>query len=334
MPPNVADTEPKVEELEYNLEDLDLKKLVREKGFYGVHPEIYYPPLKPYEHKDPGHLADPKLDSLISNAEKVFDVTPHIGTEIHGIQLNNLTDQQKNDLALLVARRGVVFFRDQKITPKQSLELGRYFDRTAADGWHSDVSHELQPSSLAFLKIDTLPPVGGDTLWASAYEAYDRLSPAWQKFIEGLEAVHSGDVQRETARVTGYPLRREAPDNVHPVVRVHPVTGWKALNVQRVFTRRIVGFTRRESDAVLNFLYNHIETGIDFQVRFRWTEDAIAVWDNRVTFHAAVPDYRGLGNGGIRHGYRVTPTGERPYYDPNGKSRRQALEEEQAAATK
>ena len=85
--------------------------------------------MEPYEHKDPGHLADPKLGSLLTNAEKVFDVTPHIGTEVHGLQLNKLTDQQKNDLALLVARRGVVFFRDQKITPKESLELGRYYGK-------------------------------------------------------------------------------------------------------------------------------------------------------------------------------------------------------------
>lgn len=155
------------------------------------------------------------------------------------------------------------------------------------------------------MKIDTLPAVGGDTLWASGYTAYDRLSPAWQKFLEGLEAVHSGDVHRETARITGYPLRREAPDNVHPVVRTHPLTGWKSLYVQRGFTRSIVGFTRRESDAVLEFLFNHIESGHDFQVRFKWQEDSIAVWDNRATYHTAINDY--FGNG-IRHGFRITPT--------------------------
>ncbi|KAI8141371.1 hypothetical protein BJV82DRAFT_518399, partial [Fennellomyces sp. T-0311] len=312
-------------------------------------------------HKDPGKLADPKKESILKAASKVFDVTPHIGTEVHGIQLSQLTEQQKNDLALLVAERGVVFFRNQDISPKQALDLGKHYgplhihnigghppnapeiltiqldeknfakyreaygNKTASDGWHSDISYELQPSSLAFLKIDTLPPVGGDTLWASGYEAYDRLSAPWKKFVEGLEAVHSGDVHRETARVTGYPLRRESPDNVHPVVRVHPVTGWKSLNVQRGFTRRIVGFTRRESDAVLEFLYNHIETGIDFQVRFRWTEDAVAVWDNRVTYHAAIPDYLGQGT---RHGFRITPTGEKPYFDPKAKSRREALAEQ------
>ena len=144
--------------------------------------------------------------------------------------------------------------------------------------------------------------------------------------MEGLEAVHSGDVHRETARVTGQPLRREAPDNVHPVIRTHPVTGWKSLFVNRGFTRRIVGFTRRESDAVLNFLYDHIETGIDFQVRFKWTEDTVAIWDNRVTYHNPVYDY--FGGKGLRHGYRVSPSAERPYFDPKSKSRREALAEE------
>ncbi|CDH49348.1 taurine catabolism dioxygenase [Lichtheimia corymbifera JMRC:FSU:9682] len=166
--------------------------------------------------------------------------------------------------------------------------------------------------------------------WRPRPSAYDRLSPAWQKFVEGLEAVHSGDVHRETARITGYPLRREAPDNVHPVVRTHPVTGWKSLYVQRGFTRRIVGFTKRESDAVLEFLFNHIESGHDFQVRFRWQEDSIAVWDNRATYHTAINDY--FGNG-IRHGFRITPTAERPYFDPNSKSRQQVLDEK-ASVTK
>ncbi|KAJ8660201.1 hypothetical protein O0I10_004060 [Lichtheimia ornata] len=366
MPPNTEDTKVDDELSRITLEELDLKKLVRERGFYGVHPDVYYPPLEPFEHKDPGHLADPTKAALLNAATKVIDVTPNIGTEIHGIQLSQLSEQQKNDLALLVAERGVVFFRSQDLTAKQALEFGRHFGplhvhnvgphppnapeiltiqvdhenpkvreryalRSAGDGWHNDISYELQPAGLTFLKIDTLPKVGGDTLWASAYTAYDRLSPAWQKFVEGLEAVHSGDVHRETARITGYPLRREAPDNVHPIVRTHPLTGWKSLYVQRGFTRRIVGFTKRESDAVLEFLFNHIESGHDFQVRFRWQEDSIAVWDNRATYHTAINDY--FGNG-IRHGFRVTPTAERPYFDPNSKSRQQVLDEKASVAKK
>lgn len=88
---------------------------------------IQYPKLPEFEHKDAGHRADPKKSSLYDNATKIFDLTPNIGTEIHGIQLSKLTNQQKDDLALLIAERGVVFFRDQDINPYQGRELGAYY---------------------------------------------------------------------------------------------------------------------------------------------------------------------------------------------------------------
>lgn len=140
------------------------------------------------------------------------------------------------------------------------------------------MSYERQPPGLTLLKVDLLPPVGGDTLWASGYAAYDRLSPAWKKFVEGLYAVHSGAEQVEEAHRAGHVSRRKTYKSIHPVVRTHPVTGWKALYVQPGFTRHIVGMTKRESKAVLDFLFNHIEAGHDFQVRFKWTEDTVAVW--------------------------------------------------------
>ena len=90
---------------------------------------MQYPPLEAFEHNDPGKLGDPKKASLFENAEKVINLTPSIGTEIHGIQLSQLNDQQKNDLALLAAERGVVFFRDQDIDAYQGVELGKYFGR-------------------------------------------------------------------------------------------------------------------------------------------------------------------------------------------------------------
>lgn len=158
-------------------------------------------------------------------------------------------------------------------TPRQLFN-----DRSAGDGWHSDVSYELQPPGVTFLKIDLLPPVGGDTLWASGYAAYNRLSPQYQKFVETLFAVHSGEQQVEEAQEAGHTVRRKKYVHVHPVVRTHPVTGWKALYVQPGFTRRIVGVPQRESDSILKYLFNVIEQGVDFQVRFKWTEDTVAVW--------------------------------------------------------
>lgn len=151
MPPS---TNTSIESVSEQFQKLNLKQLAREQGSYQIFPKTsvsfpnntlriqnrddsndslfffaQYPPLEYFEHHDVGKLADPKKASLYDNAKTVFDLTPTIGTEIHGIQLSQLTDQQKNDLALLAAERGVVFFRDQDINPYQAVELGRYFGR-------------------------------------------------------------------------------------------------------------------------------------------------------------------------------------------------------------
>ncbi|KAG1474174.1 hypothetical protein G6F56_000506 [Rhizopus delemar] len=347
-------------------EKLDLQKLAREKGYYPINPQKEYPELDAFEHNDPGHRADPQKAALLKNATKVFDVTPSIGTEIHGVQLSQLTDAQKDDLALLVAERGVVFFRDQDIDVYQGREFGKhfgplhihntyghpeglpevhvvYFDpnsakndketlridistKSSAEIWHSDVSYEPQTPGLTFLKIDTLPHTGGDTLWSSGYSAYDRLSPAFQKFVETLQVVHTGQNQVNSARNAGFSVRRKNWESIHPLVRTHPVTGWKALYVQPVFTSHIVGLPKKESDAILNFLYDHIVGGADFQVRFKWEENSVAVWDNRVTAHCAIFDYIDFAK---RHGWRITPLAEKPYFDPNSKSRKEGLAEKQ-----
>jgi alpha-ketoglutarate-dependent taurine dioxygenase len=134
---------------------------------------------------------------------------------------------------------------------------------------HSDITFEPVPSDYASLQIRTLPPVGGDTLWASAYEAYDRLSPAYQTFLEGLTATHIGQGFIDIAKRTNATMRenRGSPENVgqsletvHPVIRTNPVTGWKGLFVNRGFTKRINGLTKPESDQVLEFLFEHISS--------------------------------------------------------------------------
>lgn len=176
-------------------------------------------------------------------------------------------------------------------------------------------------------QIDTLPPMGGDTLWASAYEAYDRLSKPMQQFVEGLEAVHDGQIHQDRSRRAGTFVRRDFVESTHPVVRTHPLTGWKGtrlgyklslllflthimiagLFVQPGFTKRIVGLSNKESRLMLDFLFKHVSGGHDFQLRFKWTEDTVAVWDNRATFHCAIFDYF-TAKLGRRHGWRVTPT--------------------------
>lgn len=307
------------------------------------------------EHADAGARADPAKRALLSAAEKVIDLTAHIGTEIVGLQLKDLTDQQKDELGLLVAERSVVFFRDQDISPQQQKSLGEWYGEIevhpqapqvpgvagvsvvwpelqatevkanfrnpgGAAGWHSDLVHERQPAGVTHLHNDTVPTVGGDTLWASGYSAYEKLSPDFRKIIDGKKAVYrSFHTYLDRENPTAGPKYVE---RVHPLVRVHPATGWKALWVNRAMTVRIVGLDKAESDLILGYLYDVYEKNVDIQVRFNWTPRTSVLWDNRITIHNASWDYEGSQP---RHGTRVTALAEAPYFQEDAPSRREAL---------
>jgi sulfonate dioxygenase len=304
-------------------------------------PSLSWEPLKEVAVSDRGLLADPEKKSLFGAAQKVRHLTPAIGTEILGIDLRQLTDTQKDELALLVAERGAVFFRDQEIDIYGQLDLARHFgplhkhattpiprngleevhvvyndssrrpDPAAfskIELWHTDVSYEVQPPSTTSLKILTGPEVGGDTLWSSGYALYSSFSPGFQKYLEGLTAVHSAVAQADGARAAGLHVRREPIETIHPVVRVHPATGWKSVYVNPGFTRRIVGVPKAESDAVLSLLFHQISENPDFQVRFKWEKNSIAFWDNRIVTHSATFDFWPA----TRHALRATPHGEKP----------------------
>lgn len=150
-------------------------------------------------------------------------------------------------------------------------------------------------------------------MFANQAEAYRRLSPEFQKRLHGLKAVHSGHEQAASALARGSIVRREPVSNEHPIVRTHPVTGEKALYVNPQFTRRIVGFKKEESDYLLKFLYDHIALGADFQARVKWEAGTVIVWDNRVTSHSAILDWK---DGSRRHLARLTPRAERPFETP------------------
>jgi alpha-ketoglutarate-dependent taurine dioxygenase len=205
--------------------------------------------------------------------------------------------------------------------------------RFASVGWHSDITFEPVPSDYAMLKIHTLPATGGDTLWASGYDVYDRLSPQMANFLEGLTATHDATFFHEEARRLGNPLRKgcrgsplntgESLTSIHPVIRTNPVTGWKSVYVNRGFTRRINGVTKDESDMLLQYLFNLVTQNHDAQVRFKWNQNDLAIWDNRSTWHTATYDYAEA-----RAGDRVCSLGEAPYFDPQSKSRREALGEQ------
>ncbi len=150
-----------------------------------------------------------------------------------------------------------------------------------AEGWHSDVSWKTIPPKISMLHARQVPSVGGDTLFASQYRAYDDLSDAMKAFLEPLDAEHDG-------RVFDIDLIRRPV--AHPVVIAHPETGRKALYVNRGFTRRIVQLPHGESSAILNFLYSHC-TRERYQARVHYEPGTLALWDNRCVQHAAVPDF-------------------------------------------
>ena len=180
--------------------------------------------------------------------------------------------------------------------------------RANGEGWHSDVSCDEEPPMGSILYLKQCPPVGGDTLFASMYAAYAALSDRMKTYLDGLVAVHDGEqVYRGTYANLGVADRPVYPKAEHPVVRTHPVTGQKALYVNRGFTRRILGLPGDESEAVLRYLYDHMESPL-WQCRFRWTERAVAFWDNRCVQHRAMWDYWPH----TRSGNRVTVIGDRP----------------------
>ncbi|KAJ3337962.1 hypothetical protein HDU93_000286 [Gonapodya sp. JEL0774] len=215
------------------------------------------------------------------------------------------------------------------VITNESKVASQYTDTPASDGWHSDFTFEKTPSNYAALQLDALPESGGDTLWSSGYAAYERLSPALRAFLETLHAEHDGSQFHLIGKAAGIDIRTDrGADNVgtdlraiHPVIRTNPVTGWKSLFVNKVFTKKIVELSKSESDALLGFLFEHIATGFDFQVRFKWNRGDIAIWDNRSVFHSATRDF---DNSILRRGNRVAPLGEKPYFDPASVGRSQA----------
>lgn len=265
----------------------------------------------------------------------VRKLTPVIGAEIGDVDLSQpLTNGQFSEISRALWENSVIFFRDQHITPDQHDDFGRRFGelhvhpaapsapghpammlihadkdspRADGEGWHSDVSCDLEPPMGSILYIRTCPPLGGDTLFASMYAAYESLSDGMKIYLQGLTAEHAGDYRGAYAHHGVNDKDIRSPKAVHPVIRIHPETGRKALFVNKGFTKRIIGVPRDESEGVLRMLFEHAANPL-FQCRFQWQENSIAFWDNRCVQHRAMWDYWP----NTRSGYRVTVRGEKP----------------------
>ena len=256
---------------------------------------------------------------LQTNQYEVLQVSPSLGAEVRGIVLADAGAAEVDEILDLLHQHLVLFFPGQHLTTEEHIEFGKHFghieghpnvrNRTpypeilelvgsrggVADEWHSDLTFQSEPSILSILRVVTCPDVGGDTMWANMYKAYDELSAPLRHLCEGLTALHDA-----------HPHNRADVMATHPVVRVHPVTGGKSLFVNEHFTRRIVELSHEESELLLGYLVRWVSSP-RFTVRYQWSEGTVAIWDNRCTQHFVLDDFDGE-----RIIQRVTVVGDVP----------------------
>jgi taurine dioxygenase len=272
----------------------------------------------------------------------VRKLTPRIGAEISGIDVNALTDDEFRQLRSIWVENLVVVIRDQRMTPAQQVSFGQRFgelrvshnprvrhsehpeiaillnDETSqnavGDMWHTDGSGDPEPPSASMLyMLEPAPDGGGDTLFASAEMAYDSLSESMKAYLETLTAIHDRHhAMRGQKGVYAQQPGDGAPVAEHPVIRTHPESGRKGIYVNRAWTTRIVQLAAAESDALLAFLCTHIEDPLN-QCRIRYAAGSIALWDNRSAQHLALWDY--FPNRRLAH--RVMIAGTRPFLNLN-----------------
>ena len=273
---------------------------------------------------------------------EIRPVTGRIGAEIAGVDLASELD----DAVVAQSREAllgwkVVFFRDQRLDPDTQLAFARrfgpvttahptvpgleehpdVFDVDAQGGniarqWHTDVTFVDRPPLGSILRAVVLPSVGGDTLWANTAAAYERLPLALRTLAESLEAVHTnrfdyggpqGGAASESLHAYAKQFQSVRFETRHPVVRVHPETGERALLLGG-FAQRIVGMGAKDSAALLRLFQEHVERH-ENMVRWRWRPGDVAFWDNRTTQHRAIADFRDSP----RRLHRVTIAGDLPY---------------------
>lgn len=271
----------------------------------------------------------------------VHPVSPALGAEVTGVNLaGSLGDDVVEELHIAFLSHLVLFFRDQSMTPDDLVRLARRFgeldrypfvrgmdeqpdvvevikreDEAINFGglWHTDTSYLPRPPKASILYARRVPPVGGDTLFANMYLAYDALSDALRHMLSPLKGYNSAT--RASAASTRVHRIDERPtqgvdvatDATHPLVRTHPESGRKALYCSDAHTVNIEGMTEAESAPLLQYLYT-VQQRPEFTCRFRWQPGSVAFWDNRCTQHNALNDYAGFR----REMLRVTLAGDVP----------------------
>lgn len=271
---------------------------------------------------------------------EITDITPAVGAVIDGVDLSqDLDPETVEEIRQAVLRQGAVFFRGQQhITAADTARFMRNFGTLCTDPfskmggmadpplemcvhdmpthgnskataiWHIDSTVGAEPAKFLSLRALQLPPGGGgDTCWGSMYAAYDTLSEPIRDLIDGLEAEHSGRRTLSLMPEENAEYLQKEMRSTHPVVRVNPDTGRKALFVNALWTDRILGLSSHESDSLLKMLWTHAERP-EFTMRWRWQVGDLVLWDNRSFQHYAVRDYEGL-----RVLQKAYVKGDRPY---------------------
>lgn len=241
----------------------------------------------------------------MANELSITRLAGSLGAEIRGVTLGQPEPELLEQVSAALLEHLVLFFPEQHLTPEQHIAFGRQFGTLEAhpnlnnpftkdypeifelaashgglaDEWHSDITFAEHPSIMSILNMIQAPAVGGDTMWASAYAAYEALSAPLRDLCDGLTALHDAA-----------PHGRRDMTFIHPVVRVHPVTGRKCLFVNEHFTRRIVEMSHLESAHLLDYLTRWVASP-RFTVRYRWQSGTVAMWDNRCTQHFVLSDF-------------------------------------------
>ena len=275
---------------------------------------------------------------------KINILSGALGAEIIDYDLENLNKKNFNTINNLLLEHKVIFFRNQNINPEQLINIGTLFGQIEehayvkglddypqitriikaaneknqwGEGWHSDVSYDTKPNKVVILKSVKIPPIGGDTVFSNMELAWETLDEEIKDIIKNKSAIHSSNGSQffveNYSQMDSNGIKGEKYSNQHPISRTHPESGKKILYVNPTYTKKIVGISDKKSDEILYKIFRHQER-LDLSCRFKWTENAVAILDNRSIQHYAVADfYPGRGLGYERIMDRIAIVGDRPF---------------------
>ena len=276
---------------------------------------------------------------------KVKLLSGALGAEISGIDLKDSSKDNYKKINNLLLEHKVIFFRNQDITHEEQIALAQNWGPLEnhayvkgldkhpeivriiktkeeknqwGENWHTDVSYNVKPTKAVILKSIKIPPVGGDTCFSNMELAWETLDEEIKKKIKDKKAIHSSlgaaFFVDSYKGMQGHEKRNyDEYSNEHPIVRTHPETGKKILYVNWTYTKQIIGLEKKESDEILKKIFEH-QARLDLTCRFNWTENAVAMWDNRSVLHYAIADfYPGRGLGYERIMDRIAIEGDQPH---------------------